>query len=240
MPTSPPQAASAPVPPSGSEPHLREVTADDIKAALDRLRIYQLRTTTVAVWSLFRFANKRGLIFANPAARLKATDPRGSLPPMTDAEIRGVEWATISPAQRLIVALAAIRTCASALDLGDRGSQRVVDVARLRPQEWRLSSGMAEDRNLTGLSFTPGSRLAGECGGYPNWRCPEAWRIALTKRPTLRPSMPKRMLRLAPASPTGLPLVSARPSHPSWRARQPPGRRRRLPSRSPPSQLRGR
>ena len=57
MPTSPLQVASALVPPGGSEPHLREVTADDIKAALDRLRIYQLRTTTVAVWSLFRFAN---------------------------------------------------------------------------------------------------------------------------------------------------------------------------------------
>ena len=150
--------ASALVPPGGSEPHLREVTADDIKAVLDRLRGHQLRTTTVAVRSLFRFANKRGLIFADRAARLKAADRRGSLPPMTDAEIRAVERAANSPAQRLIVALAAIRTCASALDLGGRGSQRVVDVARLRPQEWRLSSGMAEDRNLTGLSFTPGSR----------------------------------------------------------------------------------
>jgi hypothetical protein len=37
------------------------------------------------------------LIFANPAVRLKAADPRGSLPPMTDAEIRAVERAAISP-----------------------------------------------------------------------------------------------------------------------------------------------
>ena len=93
---------------SADRGHLREVTAADIKAALDPLRGHQLRTTTVAVRSLFRFAKKRGLIFANPAARLKAADPGGSLLPMTDAEIRAVEQAATSPAQRLIVALAAV------------------------------------------------------------------------------------------------------------------------------------
>jgi integrase len=75
---------------------------------LDPLSGHQLRTTTVAVRSLFRFARKRGLVFANPAARLKAADPGGSLLPMTDAEIRAVEQAATSPAQRLIVALAAV------------------------------------------------------------------------------------------------------------------------------------
>lgn len=58
--------------------HLREVTAADIKAVLDRLRGHQLRTTTVALRSLFRFAKKRGLVFANPAARLKSGNPGGS------------------------------------------------------------------------------------------------------------------------------------------------------------------
>jgi hypothetical protein len=93
---------------SADRGHLREVTADDVRAVLDPLRGHQLRTTTVAVRSLFRFARKRGLVFANPAARLKATDPGGSLLPMTDAEIRAVEQAAASPAQRLIVALAAV------------------------------------------------------------------------------------------------------------------------------------
>lgn len=88
--------------------HLREITAADIKAVLDPLRGHQLRTTTVAVRSLFRFARKRGLVFANPAARLTAADPAGGLLPMTDAEIRAVEQAAASPAQRLIVALAAV------------------------------------------------------------------------------------------------------------------------------------
>lgn len=59
--------------------HLREVTAADIRTALDPLRGHQLRTATAAVRSLFRFARKRGLIFANPAARLKAGGPGGSL-----------------------------------------------------------------------------------------------------------------------------------------------------------------
>lgn len=88
--------------------HLREVTASDVKTVLDPLRGHQLRTATVAVRSLFRFARKRGLVFANPAARLKAADPGGSLLPMTDAEIRAAEQAAANPAQRLIVALAAI------------------------------------------------------------------------------------------------------------------------------------
>jgi integrase len=75
---------------------------------LDSLRGHQLRTAAVAVRLLFRFAKKRGLGFANPALRLKAGDPCGRLPPMTDAEIRAVEQAVTSPAQRLIVALAAV------------------------------------------------------------------------------------------------------------------------------------
>jgi len=75
---------------------------------LDSLRGHQLRTAAVAVRLLFRFAKKRGLGFANPALRLKAGDPCGRLLPMTDAEIRAVEQAVTSPAQRLIVALAAV------------------------------------------------------------------------------------------------------------------------------------
>jgi integrase len=93
---------------SADRGHLREVTTADIKTVLDPLRGHQLHTTTTAVRSLFRFAKKRSLVFANPATRLKAADPDGSLLPMTDAEIRAVEQAAASPAQRLIVTLAAV------------------------------------------------------------------------------------------------------------------------------------
>jgi hypothetical protein len=88
--------------------HLREVTPADARAALDPLRGHQLRTTIAALRSLFRFAKKRGLVFTNPATGLKTGDAGHSLLPMADAEIRAVERVAISPAQRLIVALAAV------------------------------------------------------------------------------------------------------------------------------------
>jgi integrase len=93
---------------SASRGHLREVTADDIRAELGRLRGHQLCTTISAVRSLFRFARKRGLIFANPAQRLKAAVPEPSLLPMTDDEIRAIEQSITHPGQRLIVAMAAV------------------------------------------------------------------------------------------------------------------------------------
>jgi integrase len=93
---------------SADRGHLREVTAEDIRGGLDKLRGHQLCTTISAVRSLFRFARKRGLIFANPAQRLKAAVPEPSLLPMTEDEIRAVEQAITHPGQRLIVALAAV------------------------------------------------------------------------------------------------------------------------------------
>jgi hypothetical protein len=53
--------------------------------------------TVPAVRSLFRFARKHGLIFANPAQRLKAAVPEPSLLPMTANEIRAVEQAITHP-----------------------------------------------------------------------------------------------------------------------------------------------
>jgi integrase len=93
---------------AASRGHLREVTAEDIRAGLDKLQGHPLHTTISAVRSLFRFAKKRRLIFANPAQRLKATDMEPSLLPMTDDEIRAIEEAIFHPGQRLIVALAAV------------------------------------------------------------------------------------------------------------------------------------
>ena len=93
---------------SASRGHLREVTGDDIRAGLEELRGHPLCTALSAVRSLFRFAKKHGLIFANPAWRLHAAEPEPSLLPMTDKEIRAVEQAVTLPGQRLIVALAAV------------------------------------------------------------------------------------------------------------------------------------
>lgn len=99
---------------SADHDHLREVTASDVRAALDPLRGDQLRNAIGALRSLFRFAKKRGMVFADPAARLKTVDAGGNLLPMTDAEIRAVEQVAVSPAQRLIVTLAAVHAARSA------------------------------------------------------------------------------------------------------------------------------
>lgn len=94
--------------------HLREITTADVDAALDPLRGHQHRCTVVALRSLCRFAKKRGLIFTNPTMHLKATRVEPSLIPMTDNEIRAVEQAVTNPAQRLIVALAAVHATRTA------------------------------------------------------------------------------------------------------------------------------
>jgi integrase len=93
--------------------HLREVTPADVRAALDPLRGHQLRTAIAALRSLFRFAKKRGLVFTNPAMRLKTSEAESSLLPMADAEIRAAERVATGPAQRLIVALAAVHAARS-------------------------------------------------------------------------------------------------------------------------------
>ncbi len=87
--------------------HLREVTASDIYAALDELRGKPRNNAIAAPRSLFGFAKKRGLVFANPTPCLKANRVGPSLLPMTDGEIRSVEQTAGGPARRLIVALAA-------------------------------------------------------------------------------------------------------------------------------------
>ncbi len=88
--------------------HLREITTADVTAASEPLRGHRHRCTVVALRSLFRFAKKRGLIFANPTARLKAARVDPALIPLTDNEIHAIEQAASNPAQRLIVALAAV------------------------------------------------------------------------------------------------------------------------------------
>lgn len=88
--------------------HLREVTVTDVTAALSPLRGWQRRNAIAALRSLFRFAKKRGLIFANPTARLKTEDIQRNLLPMTNAEVLAVQRVAVTPAQRLIVALAAV------------------------------------------------------------------------------------------------------------------------------------
>jgi hypothetical protein len=93
----------------GNDPaHLREITTADVTTVLQPLRGWQRRNAIAALRSLFRFARKRGLVFTNPAARLKAENLERALLPMTHAEIRAIEHIAVSPPQRLVIALAAV------------------------------------------------------------------------------------------------------------------------------------
>lgn len=87
--------------------HLREVTTSDIYAALKPLSAWRRKNAVTALRSLFRFAKKSALIFTNPTTGVTARGVDPSLLPMTDNEILAVEQLAASPAERLIVTLAA-------------------------------------------------------------------------------------------------------------------------------------
>jgi hypothetical protein len=46
--------------------HLREITSDDVDTVLDPLRGHRRHNAIMALRSLFRFARRRGLTFADP------------------------------------------------------------------------------------------------------------------------------------------------------------------------------
>jgi hypothetical protein len=89
--------------------HLREITSGDVDAVLEPLRGHRRYNAITALRSLFRFAKRRGLTFADPTAHLsggRATER--TLLPMTAEEICAVQQAAVTPAQRLAIALAAV------------------------------------------------------------------------------------------------------------------------------------
>ncbi len=95
---------------SANRGQLREVTEDDVRVVLDQLRGHRLAGTFVALRSLFRFAKRRRLVFADPTRRLHIghAAPTRALLPMTDAQIAAVAHTAVTPAQRLVVALVAV------------------------------------------------------------------------------------------------------------------------------------
>ena len=88
--------------------HLREITAADVRTALEPVRGWRRSNTITALRSLFRFATRSRIVFSNPTARLANPDGTRSLLPMTDAQIRAIQDSIDTPAQRLIIVLAAV------------------------------------------------------------------------------------------------------------------------------------
>ena len=89
--------------------HLREITSSDVDAVLEPLRGHRRYNAITALRSLFRFAKRRGLTFADPTRHLRGGRGAGRIVlPMTAEQIRAVQQAAATPAQRLAIALAAV------------------------------------------------------------------------------------------------------------------------------------
>ena len=126
---------------SGRYDHLREVTAADVTAAIAALRGHKRHQVLVALRSLTRHCKKNGLIFADPAARIRGAPngPRRSScrcrPPGSAPRPR----AAVTPAARLALALAAVHALRPEairhLTLGDidLGNRRITLAGQSRP-----------------------------------------------------------------------------------------------------------
>ena len=94
---------------SATRGHLREITSGDVDTVLEPLRGHRRYNAITALRSLFRFAKRRGLTFADPTAHLGGGRAcERTLLPMTAEEIHAVQQAAVAPAQRLAIALAAV------------------------------------------------------------------------------------------------------------------------------------
>jgi integrase len=88
---------------------LREITSGDVDTVLEPLRGHRRYNAIMALRSLFRFAKRHGLTFADPTRHLSGGRGAGrTVLPMTAEQIRAVERAAVTPAQRLAVVLAAV------------------------------------------------------------------------------------------------------------------------------------
>ena len=120
--------------------HLREVTAGDAAAAIAVLRGHQRRKTLTALRSLTRHCKKNGLIFADPAARIRSTPrPETMILPLPAERISTATEAAVTPAARLTLALAAVHALRPdsvrhlALADIDHGNRRITINGQSRP-----------------------------------------------------------------------------------------------------------
>lgn len=96
---------------SASTPRTRatEVTRDDVLAVLEDLHGSRRENTVVALRSLFAFCKRSGVIFCNPASRIKVGQRAyGLIQPLTPGDVDQAVTAATTPAARLLLALAAV------------------------------------------------------------------------------------------------------------------------------------
>jgi integrase len=125
---------------SGRYDHLREVTAGDVTAAIAGLRGHKRHQVLVALRSLMRHCKKNGLIFTDPAARIRsAPRPETIILPLPASRVTAATGAAATPAARLALALAAVHALRPEairhLALGDidLGNRRITVSGQSRP-----------------------------------------------------------------------------------------------------------
>jgi hypothetical protein len=89
--------------------HLREVTCDDVLPCLAGLYAHERRLTVSALRSLFTWAKKTGVIFRNPATRIRVGKREHPVwQPLTSDHLAEAAAAAATPPARLCFVLAAV------------------------------------------------------------------------------------------------------------------------------------
>ena len=125
---------------SATYDHLREVTRDDVLTALNPRHGAHRQHTLIALRSLFGHSKKDGVVFRNPTSRIRVGDRHSKLiQPLRPDQVQRTIGAAARPADRLIIALAAIHAARAgairALQLQnlDLGNRRLTIAGRARP-----------------------------------------------------------------------------------------------------------
>lgn len=120
--------------------HLREVTRDEVLAHVRQLRGRQRQMTVVGLRSLFAWAKRHRVVFANPTVGIavgKVAEPVWQ--PLSPEEIAQVLGAATTPRDRVVVALAAVHAAragairALTLDDVDVANRRITIAGHTRP-----------------------------------------------------------------------------------------------------------
>lgn len=120
--------------------HLREVTHDDILAALEDLHGTRRHAVLISLRSLFAFAKKKGTIFRNPTRGIKVGQRTyGIIQPLDQSDLDHAIEAAKTPGDRLVLVLAAVHAARPKairemlLDDVDLGNRRLTIAGGVRP-----------------------------------------------------------------------------------------------------------
>ncbi|NYI86688.1 hypothetical protein HNR02_000011 [Amycolatopsis endophytica] len=113
--------------------HLREITRNEVVAAIAPSHGIRRQITLVALRSLFSWAKRQGVVFANPTNRIRVgqVEP-GVLQPLTADEITRTVRAATTPQARVFVVLAAVHAARPS-------AIRALHLTDLDLRNWRIT-----------------------------------------------------------------------------------------------------